>query len=264
MARILTRCCLPFTGQASVIWLLQATGEAGKCSLYSRQYYSGKTPSFYFQGKKRERVLGVSASLDWAPGCLHHLCAFWAIKSFLPWQLLQMSGAQENSVWPLGVIPAPRAELRFIARPARGHLLEVRAPASPTRSPAPGASLPRAQGALKAFPTGRCAAVIRGPSLGRAKGWCPHLSLPPSPGRGSSRGLPVRPESSSKSQLQASVEAGQGRGREGLPAPWVRRAPVLGADSSRILEVPAPSWGWQGWWGGQVVSLSPEFGSSWA
>lgn len=162
--------------------------EAGKCSLYSRQYYSGKTPSFYFQGKKRERILSVSASLDWAPGYLYHLCAFWAIKSFLPRRLLQVPGAQENNVWPLGVVPATRAELRFIARPARGHLLEVRAPASPTRSPAPGESLPRAQGALEAFPTGLCAAVIRGPSLGRARGWCPHLSLPPSPAPGSSRG----------------------------------------------------------------------------
>lgn len=141
-----------------------------------------------------------------------HLCAFWAIESFLSGCFFK---CQENNAWPLGVVPAARAELRFIARPARGHLLEVRAPASPTPSLALGASLPRAQGALKAFPTGRCAAVVRGPSLRRARGWCPHLSLPPSPGLGSSRGLPVRPESSSKSQPQVSGEAGQGRGREG-------------------------------------------------
>lgn len=236
---------MAFTGQASVIWLLQASGEAGECSLYSRQYYSGKTPSFYFQGEKRERVWGISASSEWTPGCLR-TCVPSGPSS--PFSRGGFFKCQENNVWPLGVVPAARAELRFIARPARGHLLEVRAPASPTPSPALGASLPRAQGALEAFPTGRCVAVVRGPSLGRARARCPHLSLPASHGLGSSSGLPVRPESSSKSQPQASGEAGQGRGREGLSAPWGSHVPVPGADDSRILEVLASSWWWCGGW----------------
>ena len=236
--------------------------EAGKCSLYSRQYYSGKTPSFYFQGKKRERILSVSASLDWAPGYLYHLCAFWAIKSFLPRRLLQVPGAQENNVWPLGVVPATRAELRFIARPARGHLLEVRAPASPTRSPAPGESLPRAQGALEAFPTGLCAAVIRGPSLaGPGAGALTCHSHPPlHRGRlGAASKARIVLKTAAPSEWGGRV--GEGRG---MPAPWGSHAPVPGAVGSWILEVPASSWLCQGWWGGQVVSLSPEFGSSWA
>lgn len=83
---------------------------------------------------------------------------------------------------PLDVLYAARAELGFIAPPARGHLLEVRAPIIHTPCSAVRASLSRAHGMPRGFSNRTLSGCHQRPLP--KQGWCPHLSLPPSQGWG--------------------------------------------------------------------------------
>ena len=121
---------------------------------------------------------------------------------------------------PLGVLPAARVELRFIASPARGHLLEVRAPAGPTPSLAMGASLPRAQGMHRGFSNRTLSGCHQKPLPGQGQGLVPSPVTPTLPPRvGPFRGPPARPAPSSESQPKEVSGGRAGEGQGGAASP---------------------------------------------
>lgn len=120
---------------------------------------------------------------------------------------------------PLGVLPAARVELRFIANPARGHLLEVRAPAGPTPSLAMGASLPRAQGMHGGFSNRTLSGCHQRPLPGQGQGLVPSPVTPTlPPGWGHLEGRQPDQHLPRNHNPRKWRGAEQGKGREGLPA----------------------------------------------
>lgn len=196
-------------GQASVIWLLQATGETG--NVVFTPGILGKTASFYFQREKRERVSGVSASSEWTPDASAPVCLLGHRVLFSAGGFFQMS---ENNAWPL-CRPCCKSRVKIYCQASPSHLLEVRAPASPGLSLALGSCPTRAQGRSASSNRTLCVGLPEAPPCAGPGGSVSSPVTPTLPGLGLSReGCQSGQNLSSKSAAQEG-EAGQGRGREG-------------------------------------------------